>query len=248
MGKTSKKTQYKARSSIQTFIENNKNEEQVPAMTPSWSSVASTSSPVSFLATPQSMDSGSWPLAVPSQDIFFSPNPPSLEQRVFSESGKGPDGEALLLIPPIPIASGFPKIVMSGFESGLSVSAASQEDDNGLPKSMMDFFSTVSATAIESSSGHALMEFMMHDLYDIMDMSLLSGCLTGMAHKSPYPCPYCGTRFSRHQDRERHVNSKHTKSKLYHCIESDCPKYFCRSDLLRRHLRSVHRISNSRQQ
>ncbi|SAL97039.1 hypothetical protein [Absidia glauca] len=84
--------------------------------------------------------------------------------------------------------------------------------------------------------------FLMHDIQDIMKMPHLNDRNAGTAQRTTFPCPSCGSHFYRPQERRRHIISRHTKARDYHCTHESCHRSFARSDVLKRHRRNVHRL------
>ncbi|CAO3596165.1 unnamed protein product [Absidia cylindrospora] len=60
----------------------------------------------------------------------------------------------------------------------------------------------------------------------------------------PYVCGSCHQKYTRPQDCTRHIKSAHIKIKHFICHQAGCVRSYCRSDVLKRHLRIVHQLSN----
>ncbi|KAI8332796.1 hypothetical protein BC941DRAFT_435343 [Chlamydoabsidia padenii] len=141
-----------------------------------------------------------------------------------------------MLISPLP-ATGLSKQASSGFEKSRSTD----------PHWMSP----------EINSKETLTSYLMHDLPDIMgipghlfkDKTTCSSSTTiddsSATQKCParrFKCPDCCVSYSRRQDRNRHVLSKHKKANLFYCNQPGCSKGFRRSDVCKKHFRTVHRI------
>ncbi|KUJ12654.1 uncharacterized protein LY89DRAFT_785959 [Mollisia scopiformis] len=69
-------------------------------------------------------------------------------------------------------------------------------------------------------------------------------------HDKPESCPHCPRAFGTTKDLNRHINDRHQRTKVYHCLDSTCERSvagngegFPRKDNWRRHMRDVHGIN-----
>ena len=59
--------------------------------------------------------------------------------------------------------------------------------------------------------------------------------------KKPFKCSHCSKDFGCKQNLSRHIKLVHQKERAFLCQEIDCGRKFSQKDVLRDHMRSVHR-------
>ncbi|ORZ13525.1 hypothetical protein BCR42DRAFT_452869 [Absidia repens] len=74
--------------------------------------------------------------------------------------------------------------------------------------------------------------------------SPISVIINGTDPDRSYVCGSCHKKYTRPQDCTRHIKSAHIKTKRFVCHQAGCIGRYCRSDVLKRHLRIVHQKSN----
>jgi hypothetical protein len=226
-------------------------DEDVPEMFLSWSSMPSVSTASMSVTTPLPIDSTSW--LPPSHDTStFIPQLPFTENE---ENGYYQD--SLMQTQPIDTV----------IENEHLAELRAHRGGNVFMGNSQANFSTVFAPAIapvtttatatftapEAMATDAMTLYIWHEIWmqelrmqeipPITNMSPLNVSNAGTAQRTTHPCPICDFPFSRPQELRRHMTSRHSMARNHHCTHDGCDKSFARQDVLKRHLRNVHRRS-----
>ncbi|SAL97043.1 hypothetical protein [Absidia glauca] len=224
-------------------------DEDLPEMFSSWPSMLSVSTTSMSATTPHLIDSTIW--LAPSHDTSTSmPQLPYTENEV-----NGYHQDTLMQTQPIDTVTDNEHLAELGTYRGGNVFRGNFQANVSTVFAPAIAPVTTTATATFTAPGamatDAMILYLWHEIWmqelwmqeipPITNVLPLNANNAGPAQRTTHPCPICNFPFSRPQELRRHMTSRHSMARNHHCPHDGCDRSFARADVLRRHLRNVHR-------